>query len=912
MLPSLQERGLGLAVLLSVAMVLAVAAGPAAAQQGTVSGTVTDVRTGEALPGVQVFVQGTSIGSLTDQGGRFQISLPAGTYTVVVEMIGYTTRLVEGLNVEAGQNVAVNAALESGAIALDPIQVTVGRRAEKATEAPATVAVVSQVRIQERVTASPIDHMKDVVGIDIINYGVSAGNVVVRGFNNIFSGGVHFLTDHRIASVPSLQVNLMQFVPAIDDDIARMEVVLGPGAALYGPNTANGVVHMITRSPLEGSNTMLSVAGGERSTLKGSFRTSQQISENFGIKVSGSYFRAEEWPYTDPVEVQAIADAEGDPAAFAQSFRLTPVEVARVGKRDFDIERWGGEARADWRFTDNGTAIVQIGRTSNDGIELTGIGAGQTKDWVYTYYQARFNRGRLFAQGYLNTSDAGDSFLLRRGAALVDRSKMWVAQLQHGRAVADERVDLIYGLDYRKTKPESEGTIYGRYEDEDEITEFGVYSQAELRLNDEWKAVGALRFDDTSVLEDPVWSPRAALVFTPVTQQSFRLTYNRSFSTPTSLNMFLDINGGRAPATLGALGYLSRATGSGEKGLSFQDADGMFRGMRSPFSGAPNQIQQVTAQNLWSNAVNLLVANQVIPAQLAPVWRSFNASQVGINVFDPLNPTDIKAIDQVTVSDVSRMKAGTTNTFEIGYQGVIGNRVALAMDAWFSKRENFTSPLTLWTPLLLLDGTQLAGMLIANGVPQAQAGAIAQNIGPAPLGVISSPDIETLGADLITTYVNYGELDLWGADVSVTAFLSDEWSLGASGSLVSDDHFKPLLNGVEQLVALNAPDQKGTVTLGYRSRENGVVSEARARFTSSFPANSADFIGTRCIGGTGDLVEDCVEAATIVDLTLGYRIPNTGAIAQLSVSNLFDTGYRNFVGVPTIGRMALVQLKYVF
>ena len=534
------------------------------------------------------------------------------------------------------------------------------------------------------------------------------------------------------------------------------------------------------------------------------------------------------------------------------------------------------------------------------------------KDWVYTYYQARLNRGRLFAQGYLNTSDAGDFFLLRRGAALVDRSKMWVAQLQHGRAVADERVDLIYGLDYRKTEPESEGTIYGRYEDEDKITEFGVYARAELRLNDEWKAVGALRFDDTSVLEDPVWSPRAALVFTPVPQQSFRLTYNRSFSTPTSLNMFLDINGGRAPATLGALGYLSRATGPGEKGLSFQDADGMFRGMRSPFSGAPNQIQQVTAQNLWSNAVNLLVANQVIPVQLAPVWRSFNASQVGINVFDPLNPTDIKAIDQVTVSDVPRMKAGTTNTIELGYQGVIGNRVALAVDAWFSKRENFTSPLTLWTPLLLLDGTQLAGMLIANGVPQAQAGAIAQNIGPAPLGVISSPDIETLGADLITIYVNYGEIDLWGADVSVTAFLSDEWSLSASGSLVSDDHFKPLLNGVEQLVALNAPDQKGTVTLGYRGRENGVVSEARARFTSSFPANSADFIGTRCIGGTGDLVEDCVEAATIVDLTLGYRLPNTGAIAQLSVSNLFDTGYRNFVGVPTIGRMALVQLKYVF
>ena len=637
----LPERGFFLSVLAAFVLV----AVPAAAQQGVIDGRVTDAGTGQALPGVQVSVQDMSTGSLTDQGGRFSISLPAGSYTVVVEMIGYATQRVDGLSVVAGQTVSVNTALVWSAIALDPIQVTVGRRTQKATEAPATVAIVSQVKIQERVTASPIDHMKDVVGVDIINYGVSAGNVVVRGFNNIFSGAVHFLTDHRIASVPSLQVNLMQFVPSMDEDIARMEVVLGPGAALYGPNTANGVVHLITRSPLEVANTTISMASGQRSTLKGAVRTSQKIGENFGIKVSGSYFRGDEWRYTDPVEVQAIEAATADPEGFERSFGLAPGEIDRVGKRDFDIERWGGEARADWRFSDNGTAIVQMGRSTNDGIELTGIGAGQTKDWVYTYYQARLNQGRLFAQGYLNTSDAGDSFLLRRGARLVDRSKMWVAQLQHGRALAEDRIDLIYGLDYRKTNPESEGTIYGRYEDEDESTEFGAYAQAELLLNERWKALGALRFDKTSVLEDPVWSPRAALLFTPVPQQSFRLTYNRAFSTPTSLNMFLDINGGRAPGLLGDLGYLSRATGSGENGLSFQDADGTFRGMRSPFSGAPNQVQQVTAQNLWSNAVNFLVARGAIPAQAAPVWRSFNASQVGINVFDPLNPTDIKAMD---------------------------------------------------------------------------------------------------------------------------------------------------------------------------------------------------------------------------------------------------------------------------
>ena len=81
----------------------------------------------------------------------------------------------------------------------------------------------------------------------------------------------------------------------------------------------------------------------------------------------------------------------------------------RVGIRDFDTERWSGEVRADWRFAEDGSVIATYGRTDATGIELTGLGAGQTGNWVYEFYQARANKGRLFAQAYYNTSDAGDT-----------------------------------------------------------------------------------------------------------------------------------------------------------------------------------------------------------------------------------------------------------------------------------------------------------------------------------------------------------------------------------------------------------------------------------------------------------------------------------------------------------------------
>ena len=68
--------------------------------------------------------------------------------------------------------------------------------------------------------------------------------------------------------------------------------------------------------------------------------------------------------------------------------------------------------------------------------------------------------------------------------------------------------------------------------------------------------------------------------------------------------------------------------------------------------------------------------------------------------------------------------------------------------------------------------------------------------------------------------------------------------------------------------------------------------------------------GTLCIQGTEPGAEKCVESYTIVDLAAGYRILLTGASLQLNITNLLDEDYRSFPGVPNIGRMAILRLKY--
>jgi len=138
---------------------------------------------------------------------------------------------------------------------LNPITVTTSRRVEKALDAPAAIEVVTREDIMERPVVTPIDHVKEKAGVDYMPTGLQSNATVVRGFNNVFSGSALTMTDFRIARVPSLRVNISWFNPTTSADIERAEVVLGPGSALYGPNAANGVIHFITRSPIDDPGT---------------------------------------------------------------------------------------------------------------------------------------------------------------------------------------------------------------------------------------------------------------------------------------------------------------------------------------------------------------------------------------------------------------------------------------------------------------------------------------------------------------------------------------------------------------------------------------------------------------------------------------------------------------------------------
>ena len=862
---------------------LVVSASAARAQSGSIAGRVTDSTTSAPLSGATVrALSGATVAGMATAGddGSYRIAnLSPGTYEVAVTRLGFSAKRVAGVRVEAGGTAQVDVRMSEFVTQLNPAVVTASRREEKVLDAPASISVVETREIAQRPSVTVADHLKGVPGVDINAGGIAQANIVARGFNNAFSGSLLTLQDYRFAAVPSLRVNVPFLFTGTNEDIERMEVLLGPASALYGPNSANGVLHIITKSPFTSQGTTLTLDGGERSLIRGAVRHAGLIGPKAGYKLSGEYFSGTDWKYYDP----------GEPGRFP-----TQAPGSRGGqevRRDFDITRYTGEARLDLRPRDNMEAITTYGFTKGlGGIDLTAAnGTGQIKNWTYQSIQQRFRWDRLFAQVFLNFSDAGNSdststdgtYLLRSGQPIVDQSRVFAAQLQHATDLGP-RNTFVYGLDYIFTNPRTGGTINGRNEDSDNLTEIGGYVQYTGRLNPKFEVVGALRADRNDQIEGTQISPRAALIFKPTDTQNFRVTYNRAFNTPQNFSFFLDLINAR---NIGGSGFDLRAQGNPPKegwqfarscnqaafgGLcmksrlagngTFVDASaasafrGFFTAQRTAFQTAitgglvQSGVSQAQATALATAITNALANANPTAANVGTVVRYLDRPTIA------LQPGDVR--------DIAELKASFNNTYEIGYKGILGNRARLAIDLWYQQRGDVGAPASLATPNVFFDpttlgtylGTNITQVLVGAGLPQAQAAAIAAGLAPgltqaaarAPLGVITFDSPIASATDVIATYQTIdAEVDIQGVDLGFDFIFSPRWNAAATYSWVSDKIFEDVRDAQGNALALNAPDHKATLTLRWNDEIRGLSAETRGRYSNTFPVNSGVYASNR-------------------------------------------------------------------
>jgi iron complex outermembrane receptor protein len=179
------------------------------------------------------------------------------------------------------------------------------------------------------------------------------------------------------------------------------------------------------------------------------------------------------------------------------------------------------------------------------------------------------------------------------------------------------------------------------------------------------------------------------------------------------------------------------------------------------------------------------------------------------------------------------------------------------------------------------------------------------------VGVFSGADVNAYCSQHLTTYT-YGDHAVvkWGVDLSAQYLVTNEWSLAGSVSLVNRDSFT---TDKGERVLLNASKAKGSAGVSYRSPLSGIDGELRVRFADGFPAESGVYVGTACLADAPSGVDPCVESSTLVDLSFSHPIPGIPqTTVQISIQNLLGEEYRSFPGVPEVGRLGLLRLRYEF
>lgn len=246
-----------------VALALALSLPQAAHAQGTgtVQGRVTSAETGAPVAGVQVSVAGTSVGSLTDGQGRYQIvNVPAGGRTIRAAVLGYATE-ERRVTVAAGAAVTADFALQPAALEVEGLVVTALGIERPEREITTSVQSLSGDDLRQAPEPNLVSALSGKVsGVHIISSNTPGGSarMVIRGVSSLTGNNQPlFVVDgipvsNAAPTSGTRGYNAIDYGNAISDlnpnEIESVSVLKGPNAsALYGSRAANGAVIITTR-----------------------------------------------------------------------------------------------------------------------------------------------------------------------------------------------------------------------------------------------------------------------------------------------------------------------------------------------------------------------------------------------------------------------------------------------------------------------------------------------------------------------------------------------------------------------------------------------------------------------------------------------------------------------------------------
>lgn len=320
------------------------------AQSITVSGTVKDKQSKEALAGISITIKGQSGGAATNGNGIFSFTTTAKVpFTIVASSVGFGT--VE--QQVTGSTSNINIEMETAVVLGGDVVVSASRTPERILESPVSIERLSAASIREIAAPSFYDALSNMKGVETSMQSLTFKSINTRGFNSNGNTRFNQYIDGMDNQAPGLNFSVGNIVGITELDVDNVELLPGASSALYGAGGINGTLLMTSKDPFKypgasfqyktGVNHVNDANSSVQPFNQLDVRLAKSWNNKFGVKAAFSFLQAKDWFANNYSNYDRVANS------------------VKPGDRNSDpnydgVNSYGDEVNANLRFVAAGIA----------------------------------------------------------------------------------------------------------------------------------------------------------------------------------------------------------------------------------------------------------------------------------------------------------------------------------------------------------------------------------------------------------------------------------------------------------------------------------------------------------------------------------------------------------------------------
>lgn len=283
---------------------------------GEIKGTVRDTDTHEPIPGVNIVVKGTVVGTITNLKGEFSFQYK-GEWPIVISasFIGYKTEEVTVTSTD--QSIDIN--LSPTAVLAAEVVVTASRVEESVMTSPVAIEKLDLRAIKETASPNFFDAVEGVKGVQFTTLSLGFKVPNTRGFTNTTNPRFLQMVDGADTQAPGLGVSIANTVGPSELDVESIEVTPGASSALYGLNALNGISNVLTKSPFTyqglsfyqkiGVNHVNDSDFSPQVFTETGFRYAKAFNNRFAFKVNAGFQKGTDWVANDQRDLNPLGNS---------------------------------------------------------------------------------------------------------------------------------------------------------------------------------------------------------------------------------------------------------------------------------------------------------------------------------------------------------------------------------------------------------------------------------------------------------------------------------------------------------------------------------------------------------------------------------------------------------------------------